>query len=239
MRLKLITITGADNSVKPSELLELSKEFPFVEWGLLLSKKQMGSKRFPSRDWFETLAGAPESDGIQLAGHLCGSWLRNLMEFGDDSFKHEIPIWSKLKRIQLNFHGEPTTLKNSLQTLRNLCWQEHKHFILQMDGVNNDLYPSLNYAGVLVNGLYDMSHGLGVLPTEWPKEIPSINPKDYRGYAGGLNHLNLSDELHKISKTVGDITVWVDMETGVRSNNDTQFDLDKVRKCLEIAKFWV
>ena len=28
-----VTITGADDSVRPTDLLELSREFPFVEWG--------------------------------------------------------------------------------------------------------------------------------------------------------------------------------------------------------------
>ena len=33
-----VTITGADDSIQPSQLLDLQKEFPFVEWGILLSR---------------------------------------------------------------------------------------------------------------------------------------------------------------------------------------------------------
>ena len=38
MKLTRVTITGADDSVEPRALAELSEAFPFVEWGLLMSK---------------------------------------------------------------------------------------------------------------------------------------------------------------------------------------------------------
>ena len=33
--LKMVTVTGADDSVKPSDLAEIAAEYPFVEFGLL------------------------------------------------------------------------------------------------------------------------------------------------------------------------------------------------------------
>ena len=53
MILDRVTITGADDSIKATDLIPLSKRFPFVEWGILLSKNNEGSFRFPTRDWIE------------------------------------------------------------------------------------------------------------------------------------------------------------------------------------------
>lgn len=238
MKLDTVTITGADDSVNPEDLVALSEKFPFVEWGILLSRSQMGGKRFPSAKWMDSLL--LQVDKLKLAGHLCGSWLNNLMNFNQHEFIDELSLWEHFKRVQLNFHGEKFDINpDTLQTLRNQTWKHSKKFIVQMDNINNELYERLNHAGVLAQGLFDLSHGTGVLPEEWPEVVPSMNPKAYRGYAGGLGANNLEDQLQKIATAVGDIYIWIDMETQVRSNNDLQFDLEKVEKCLEISSKYV
>jgi hypothetical protein len=45
--LERVTITGADDSTSIDEMLALSRRFPFVEWGILVSKRHEGSYRFP------------------------------------------------------------------------------------------------------------------------------------------------------------------------------------------------
>lgn len=238
MRIKTVTITGADDSISVDELVNISKEFPYVEWAILLSKKKVGTNRFPSKKWMEKLTEKAET--LTLAGHLCGSWLKDLMATGDVSFTDEIPLWNHFKRIQLNFHAQKTELSpEALKALRNETWKNHKEFIIQMDGVNNELYSKLLFAGVLTSGLFDTSHGTGIIPDTWPDVIPSIHPKAYRGYAGGLGPSNISEQLEKLAESVGNIDIWIDMETNVRSNNDIQFDLDKVCQCLRLAKKWV
>lgn len=54
------------------------------------------------------------------------------------------------------------------------------------------------------------------------------------GYAGGINADNVGDKLTFLmeNEQVGDF--WIDMESGVRT--DDWFDLDKVRKVLEICE---
>ena len=42
MILERVTITGADHDVRPQELVDLWKEFPFVEFGILFSPRQQG-----------------------------------------------------------------------------------------------------------------------------------------------------------------------------------------------------
>jgi hypothetical protein len=46
-----ITITGADDQVDPRELAMLSAEFPFVEWGILMSESRAGTSRYPGQTW--------------------------------------------------------------------------------------------------------------------------------------------------------------------------------------------
>lgn len=55
MILDKVSITGADDSVNPKDLVELSEEFPFVEWAILLSKSRMRSNRYPSLNWMYDL----------------------------------------------------------------------------------------------------------------------------------------------------------------------------------------
>jgi hypothetical protein len=86
-----------------------------------------------------------------------------------------------------------------------------------------------------VAGLHDLSHGTGLTPNCWPKKIAGIN----MGLAGGLGPDNLAEQLEKMSESIGDNTIWIDMETKIRSNNDKIFDLEKVEKCLEICKPWI
>lgn len=68
------------------------------------------------------------------------------------------------------------------------------------------------------------------MPTTWPKPFSNVRT----GYAGGLNPDNLEEQLTKIAAVVGNNSVSIDMESGVRTNNE--FDLDKVRRCLQMAK---
>ena len=39
-----------------------------------------------------------------------------------------------------------------------------------------------------------------------------------------------------ISEQVGENPYWVDMETKIRSEDNTKFDIDKVRECLKICE---
>jgi hypothetical protein len=57
------------------------------------------------------------------------------------------------------------------------------------------------------------------------------------GYAGGLGPDNLAEELRRIEEVAGDAEVWIDMETNVRTAE--RFDLDKVRRCYDLARPWL
>lgn len=70
MKLKYITLTGADEKTNISDLVDISKEFPFVEWAFLFSHNS-GKPRYPSYGWM--LEAISELKDTNLAIHLCGS----------------------------------------------------------------------------------------------------------------------------------------------------------------------
>lgn len=234
MKIKTVTMTGADNSIDPKDLIAISQEFPFVEWGILLSKSQSGSRRVPDKKWMSQLLQLSDDhsldEQINLSAHLCGRWVRELLQ-GEifDLAKFMGRSLGMFQRIQINTHAEPHNVeaKAFLEALKGI----NRQTIIQFDDVNNHLYYLVREAGIDVSPLFDLSHGAGMLPQEWPAPIT-----EYCGYAGGLGLDNLVEELQKIENKVDDKTIWIDMETKVRSDNDMVFDLKKVRKCLEIVQ---
>ena len=231
MTLRTITITGADDHVNPEDLAFLSEKYPFVEWGILLSETRKGTNRFPSSFWMERLK--KYKDQLRLSGHLCGRWLGDMMKTGTNSFKQENPdLWALFKRIQLNFLGNTTEYTQDF--LDSLSWSPRKQFIFQVNSFDNELLIKCKNSGLNVVPLFDLSHGGGITPSDWP----SATNQDYYGFAGGLGPSNLKEEIERILSQNKDINFWVDMETNVR-DNDNKFDLLKVEKCLDIAEEYI
>lgn len=235
MKLSKVTITGADDSIKPHELTYLSTEYPYVEWAILLSRKQEGGNRFPSLKWIEELDSITYDKNINLSGHICGSWVREILT-GYSSFVTERPtIYEMFNRFQLNFHAENLEYGEIAFTKAVVELGKGREVILQNDGVNGFLIDLCMQHKLYIAALHDGSHGAGSLPKFWPNYIDGIN----NGYAGGLSADNVKEELEKIAEIVGDKEIWIDVETRVRSNNDQQFDLDKVEQFLINCKDWV
>jgi len=228
-----VTVTGADDSIRPEELVSIEADFPFVEFGILLSKKQQGSKRFPSRQWLEELYTLWRQEKLTLSGHICGKWVRELC-LGNPDFFHEFGyIETMFQRLQLNFHAEhhPFDAERLSKIFRQ--WSACRSIIFQMDGTNPKIFHSMyGRWNIYVFPLYDLSGGAGLLPDKWPKQT-----NIYSGYAGGLSPRNLEKQLEKISAVAPGL-IWIDAETLLRSKKDRLFDLEKVRQFLKIAKPW-
>jgi hypothetical protein len=227
MRLDRVTVTGADDSIDPEDLLDLSAKYPWLEWGILLSKRQEGAPRFPSLDWIERLA-AIEVDGrspFKLSGHLCGSWVRDLCK-GKRTFEEErASIASAFRRVQLNFHGErhEIWLEPFVEALRSWLREE---YIFQFDAVNDALMINVARGGVRCAPLFDTSGGAGIEPETWPSAERFI----YSGYAGGLHPDKIVEQIERIAVAAGDARIWIDIETHVRAHDDRVFDMGKVEK---------
>lgn len=222
-------MTGADNSIQPEELFKVSSVYPFVEWGILLSRNSQGKNRFPSTRWMDDLAIQNEGF-LNLSGHLCGAYVREFL-MGSDRCVGEIgAIWKFFSRIQINTHGiKHDWDKDGLLGL--LEKHSDKEFIFQYDNANTEILNALS-GTANISTLFDLSHGAGILPSEWPQPITGVKC----GYAGGLSPENVKAQIEKIESIGGDKGTWIDMETHIRSAADTIFDLDKVKAVLSICE---
>lgn len=235
MKIERVTFTGADESVKPEDILRVVDEYPTIktEWALLLSKSNEGKQtRYPSLEWMEEFVKQcipyASDEKMYLAGHIQGHWLRTMVINGSPSFPEDRPtLWPYFHRIQLNFHGIRSVVQHDgfFTELRNGT----KDYIIQMDGVNEFLYHDAHTLNL--KPLFDMSAGRGIVPDVWPKPLhPLIN-----GYAGGLGPETIKEQLKRLEDVVGSGLIWIDMETRIRSEDDQQFDLDKCRRVLDIV----
>jgi hypothetical protein len=247
MSLKCVTLTGADDTVQPEQLVELSQKYDFVEWGILVSHTWTGqplpNPRWPSEEWLARLQQAGKDHDLKLSLHICGRWVRYML-YGEFA----LPLWllRSFQRVQLNFHRDSSPRYRCNLFAAALQKFIGRQVIFQLDGncgksYLNDLY--LNESEVDAVSLYDVSGGAGISPVTWPEANYLTGPDTYayHGYAGGLGPHNIAEELVRIDKASKGAPIWIDMESKVRSvvNGQDLFDLAKVRQVLEVCKPYV
>lgn len=202
-----ITFTGADDRTCTNWMRNLASKYP-IEWGVLFSPSRQGTdNRYPGGDKQSELAWS----GLRLAAHLCGGHARYVMGDGD---KTRIPVdlgyW---KRVQVN-HANPDASR-----IAKFC---HGWGTKGIGQHRNGPFP----ADAGVEWLFDTSGGRGTAPAAWPAH-PGIGRV---GYAGGINPANVLDVLRAINCNG---PYWIDMETGVRT--DDWFDLDKCEQVCRLV----
>lgn len=230
--IKKVTITGADDNTDPKALFELSRAYPFVEWGILRSQRQEGRPRYPSNDWMfafkmEHMSLSNRSiqrPSIQVSIHLCGSWVREFLE--GNMFPARF-LGELYQRVQINTHGELHRVTEDFITL--VKSMPETEFIMQVDGLMNE-FIQRSVGNFRVAALFDLSSGAGILPDHWPKPLHGI----HCGYAGGLSPENVVDQIRSIEVIAGDSPTWIDVETHVRSVIDGKdvLDMSKVETFL-------
>jgi N-(5'phosphoribosyl)anthranilate (PRA) isomerase len=231
MKISKVTITGADDNTSIKEMTEISKQFPFVEWGILFSPKRVGEERYPSVSWLHDLITA-DPMLLTLSAHLCGGYTREMLVAGSDYLvmQNLAAELGSFSRKQLNFnasrHGADFDAFFYL-----LGRKPGVNFILQMNTANKAIcQEAIKRQCKNVSFLYDSSGGRGTLASEWKAPIPGF----FTGYAGGLSPENLAAELETIEKVAGDETIWIDTESRVRT--DGKLDMNKVKQFLSIAE---
>ena len=256
--LTTVTLTGADDSVKPSDLAEVSAEYPFVEFGLLwkgdaIRRRIMGGNhpvqvkpRFPSFDWMlELLCEIEPKSHLSLSCHLCGF---AALDFLVGAYlRGSQPINTHFRRCQINTHGalHDFDVRRLRETVRQMTINGQQ-VIFQYDNVNTNamlscvgqhVHDEYESADLSIAALYDLSHGGGVLPEEWSH--PLAGTAIPCGFAGGLSPENVVGQIEKIMRIMGEAPFWIDAETHLRSDDGRQFDLARVRSFLEAAKPYV
>lgn len=223
-----VTITGADDSTPAEKLIELSKEFPFVEWGLLFSPKKCGIPRFPSRSWRDTLRLCPGASELRLSAHFCGGYTRDTLK-GENIWLNYLS--DEYQRVQLNGFRHTVELVDMLLNK----YYNVQEIILQARAKAGlgDVIETAAQLDLSLSTLWDPSGGRGVHMDEpWP-EPPRLQGKPFpMGYAGGIGPDNVQDVLGDLADR--EEPYWIDMESKVRDQNNS-LDLAKVRRVLEQA----
>ncbi len=214
-----VTITGADDRVDPEQLVALSVEYPFAEWGVLFSQKRAGTPRYPTHDWREKLCQAVRGTGTKLSAHVCGAWKNDTWTLPD--------LDPAFARMQLNgFDGQQGWAIAAMVT------HDSYQFIYQardLEALDRAVVFAAECPRGRVEALFDPSAGRGITTTVWPR--PGSRPIPI-GFAGGISHRNVESVLADIGK--GDAPYWIDMETGVRSD-DNVFDVSLAHHVLRLA----
>ena len=229
MEISKVTITGADDRTDIGKLIELSRKYQFAEWGILFSKSKEGQQRYPSKEWIDELL----KNDIKLSAHFCGWFSKEVLENKNLDLIKAL-FSSNFKRVQLNYN-----FKNShgwsLAHILDFANSYEIEIILQHNRSNKKYLDNFlsQKPPSNINFLYDASGGRGT-------EIVNIPPPiidHYTGYAGGIGLENIQEVCHKIQNLGDESKVWIDLESGARTNNE--FDLDKVEEILRISKFFI
>lgn len=233
MKLKYVTLTGADASVKPEQLLAISQKYPYVEWAILFSQSKAGISRYPSYDWVVDLMKINVDKKMNLSAHLCGKWVESALEHRFIFLRNAL-VYDAFSRVQLNMGQDRIKDAFKSQSVLDVIQQYSKHdFIFGGNYTNVDINAEY-LADNSIFALFDTSGGRGIETKEWPKPFDGC----FCGYAGGLGPDNITTELARIAEVVGDVRIWIDMETKLRDENDN-FSIEKCEQILQAAKPYV
>lgn len=230
------TFTGVDHTVDLNDLYHLSAKFPFIEWGLLFSKKRAGNElKYPVFEAIEEFIKW-KPDHVKASLHLCGGLATTTFlltpnhPFGAKISK----LVNKFNRIQLNITG----IKNDYVAgiFKQVKIFENP-FIIQYNENNTKLINTLlsdNQYNKFIHVLKDASGGNGIVSEDF--SIPESCSNTSIGFAGGLGPDNIERLFPKIYNSVISENVegknnnpmfWIDMESKIRNENN-EFDLKKV-----------
>jgi len=226
MRLKHITFTGIDDKTDIQDLIDIQREFPIVEFGVLTSYHWYeNSNRYLNPAFLSNLYAG--NGKLNLALHVCGSMAHDAADgYWNKVNYHIFDTLGLFKRVQLNVANR-TDNPYRLASTPN----RHTEVIIQQKGIHDiEMFEHSMWMNVSV--LLDASGGQGI---DTPIEVLPNAGKSFKvGYAGGINNSNVATKLSYLLQH-GDVgEFWIDMESGVRT--DDWFDTDKVRMILAGCK---
>ena len=230
MKLKHITFTGIDARTAINDLVDIQREFPIAEFGVLTSYHwHENGNRYPDPRLICNLWNKK----LNLAIHVCGRAATDaVVGYWDIINEHLMYCLGLFDRVQLNIANR--TDIDIPYRLASTPTRNTEVIIQQKDIRNIELFENSKRMNASV--LLDASGGQGIdTPIEVLPNVSNDGVSRFKvGYAGGINPDNVGDKLTYLlgNKLVGDF--WIDMESGVRT--DDWFDTDKVRQVLRICK---
>jgi hypothetical protein len=237
--LRFVTFTGVDERTDfdslVNQVVDAGRNARFIEWGVLYSPSNAGKGgRYPSLEWLEDFAKKANEADLNIALHLCGSIVKDLVECArtrerSPDVNRVLKLAEKFGRVQLNTRGKEADEYAFKQLITLLSRNENRTcVILQWNEHNAPLCRRLSFEHSF-EALVDGSGGRGITPASWPK----LTEYDVRrfGYAGGLGPHNILDQLPGIYEVAGDKTFWIDMEQSLRDESDN-FVLERCREVL-------
>lgn len=223
MKIIKFTITGADDKVSIDELVRLTEKYPKVEWGILMNGKDP-KQRYPSEEWVKELVKKIPSKN--LSAHLCGA--RSLEVLIEDKQYALANHFVHFDRVQINYRfTTPSKIWSAEYKFLEKIGEYMKiikdnYVIFQVTKDTEASMRTLITNGIIpsnIHLLYDSSGGRGKIIDKIG--VPFLGR--FTGYAGGINPENIGGILVEIHESHGDQEVWIDLESGVRTNNE--FDL--------------
>lgn len=227
--MKFCTLTGADDTTNPHDLLKLSQQYPFVEWGIIWSDKKVGTGRYPSLEWIKKFCElSTDNDGdntMNISLHICGKAVVDFIHGTNDTLEY---IAEYFPRIQLNFRRDRVDV--DIVDLRALLNSYSDKTIITQHNRHNEMLVHLLDGSENHAILFDTSGGRGVSPSSgWVAPYKGV----LNGYAGGLGADNVLEQLSVIRELNGNKEFYIDMEGKLRT--DDKFDLVKVKEVLELV----
>lgn len=222
-----ISFNGIDEKTDLKRLELIQKEYPFAEFGVILSKNwQENGNRYYNPEKLKDLKGR----SLSLSAHLCGSIAREAIK---DNWQPAIDLcdgyFDIFARSQINiapYNNNPEVLEFS-NIPDNL-----NEIIIQQRPANYKLFDEYYHRtrDKKVVMLLDGSGGLGIEGT-----FTGLHGLGKLGYAGGLNEKNIIKNTLAISLSTGMENFWMDLESGCRT--DDWFDLSKIEYiCSQVAE---
>lgn len=236
MKFVNLTVTGIDDKVDLRWVEQISDEYPWVEFGVLLSHKRRGTPRYPSPNWLaDFMEKFSEADVVgSFSAHLCGRLSDRILDTYRTPFtKHGDyfggpPLSKVFGRVQLN--GFPETI-NPISEFNAFAASINDHVEVILPIPNQKTHDRLKtHLAKNIHLLHDCSRGRGVEPVQWP-EADSPN---FTGFAGGVKKGNINAILDTLCQREDGRKFWLDLESGART--DDVFDCAKVERIIKIAE---
>ena len=215
--LETITFTGVDDKTDPEWAVDLTRRYPKIEFGILIGTPTGTGQnlRFPSLHTIQRWKA--RCDTLRLSLHLCGRYTRVVFEERWDVMLY-YDLCYGFRRIQVNARRyDWAAIGRFVRAFDQRIILQHRASFGQVP---------LYHSGV--EYLFDVSGGQGKDSLDqWP------NPSAWCrcGYAGGVNSGNVEVAVKFVRQWPS--LQWIDMESGVRTND--VFDPSKVEQVCELA----